>query len=77
MVNASQTEVDWTNVLLILKPEWFLCFMCDLLLNSRPFPKQERRAECLKALSEVVLEPGIKYYSWCCLRVMVCVVCDD
>ncbi len=28
------------------------------MLLFRPFPKHERRAECLKALKEVKLEPG-------------------
>ena len=40
-----------------------LQMLCILLINNlsfRPFPKPQRKAECLKALKEIALEPGMK-----------------
>lgn len=34
---------------------WYLC----VLVWSRPFPKQKRKEECLKALKKIELEPGL------------------
>ena len=34
-------------------------FVLTLLLCCRPFPKQQRKEECLKALKNVDLEPGM------------------
>lgn len=34
---------------------------CSSLYFIRPFPKPQRKAECLKALKQIAVEPGGKY----------------
>jgi len=35
---------------------WYGSVNC--LISDRPFPKENRKAECQKALQEIILEPG-------------------
>lgn len=37
------------------------CVNCPFLPSLRPFPKPQRKSECLKALKQIAVEPGGKY----------------